>query len=399
MPNLGSRLLHPRRVAPQVVPRRKKSAMPVVVEADLADSLSGMLDACFGKDGNFTVFVEEEIGDSGAGKLTEFKVWASLLAQRSPVFESMTSREEFEECRQAQVVIRDFSAKAVEAFLRFLYCGRLETSVGTLVEVAAIADKCQVPSLHSQCMEAVRENLTPEQACEVFASADKFRVAALRVEALEMICAEPEKALRRRPSVRPEMLETILSLCSLCTQKSTFRSLLRGWDKAGEELPMPAVSEAVQPGTFRTDVLYDLWDRYDRSGKQGSFVGYWVVVVLGPGQAGMDLEKLARNNCYNMYQKGWVMWMLPHAQVHLTGFHFSRAIPSSVSLRILCSQDGAAWHCAVESQEQDIEAGATLACDEPQKSVKWFRLEVLNGEFDSEFCIHGISQTDLLSVN
>ena len=372
--------------------------MPEVVEACLADSLSGMLEACFGKDGNFTIVVEEEVGESGVGKLTEFKVWASLLTVRSPVFQSMTTREEFEECREGQVVIRDFSANAVEAFLRFLYCGRLNASVGILMEVAALADKYQVHSLHSQCIGAIREDLTPKKACEVFALADKFREAGLRTKALELMCEYPEKALRTRPSVSPELLQRILSWCSLCLEESTLQSLLQSWGEPEPEMPMLAVPEA-RPGVFSDDVLLRrLWRSYERTGKIGSFVGYWVVVVLGPEQAGMDLQKLAESSDKNKFQKGWVMWMLPHAQVHLTGFQFRNLIPSSASLRILCSQDGATWHCAFESQEQEIQAGAILACDEPLQSVKWFKLEVLTGEFENDFCIRGIVQSDLLNV-
>eukprot|EP00439_Symbiodinium_sp_Y106_P028961 s5360_g3.t1 len=50
--------------------------------------------ACFGKEGNFTVIVEESLRDTSddvevEDKRTEFKVWSFLLTQWSPVFEKM----------------------------------------------------------------------------------------------------------------------------------------------------------------------------------------------------------------------------------------------------------------------------------------------------------------------
>ena len=51
--------------------------------------------------------------------------------------------------QKSQVVIQDFSAGAVDIFLRFLYTGRFQGSASNLLEVAALADYYQVEVLHA----------------------------------------------------------------------------------------------------------------------------------------------------------------------------------------------------------------------------------------------------------
>ena len=51
--------------------------------------------------------------------------------------------------QKSQVVIQDFSAGAVDIFLRFLYTGRVQGSASNLLEVAALAGYYQVEVLHA----------------------------------------------------------------------------------------------------------------------------------------------------------------------------------------------------------------------------------------------------------
>ena len=73
----------------------------------------------------------------GSGAL--FQVWASLLANWSPVFKRMINSDNYVEAQSMQVVITDFSAAAVEALLRFLYSGTLQEPLNMVVEVVAIS--------------------------------------------------------------------------------------------------------------------------------------------------------------------------------------------------------------------------------------------------------------------
>eukprot|EP00439_Symbiodinium_sp_Y106_P052475 s722_g7.t1 len=108
-----------------------------VDEADKAFA-ADVLGGCFGQGGDFTVVVEERVaGKSGQDAevvRTEFKVWSVLLSQWSKVFHTMTTSTSFREKAAAEVVIQDFSATTVEAFLRFLYSGVLRGSLATTVE-------------------------------------------------------------------------------------------------------------------------------------------------------------------------------------------------------------------------------------------------------------------------
>ena len=172
----------------------------------------------------------------------------------------------------------------------------------------------------------------------------------------------------------------------------------------------PIIKAKIQRATVRTpgvhtkNVLGTLWDRYVNAGKKGAFLGYWVVVILGPDQAGMckedaeHVKSMASNFPYaHTYRKGWVQWLLPHSSVHLQGFRFTcNNITASTSFRIWSSEDGATWHLAYESHQKAVTGGAFLPCKRPPGLVKWFKLEVLEGGLRNvSFHIHGILPTSV----
>ena len=376
-------------------------------------ALCGVLAACFGKDGNFTVVVEERSSDmlessketEASLKRTEFKVWSFLLAQWSPVFEKMVGSDNYAESQQSQVVIQDFSAGAVEIFLRFLYSGSVGGSITALVEVAAIADKYQVEALHPLCLRLVRAALKPELACEVFAIADRFQVAEMRAEALDVIFTHPKEALGERPELRPELLEEILGSNLLCIAEDELKEILQSWrTKEGNSLESIISINGRTHSEHTCDVLYTLWRRYEDAGEKGTFVGGWVVVILSLKQREAytmaQLESIASSKETFTLRKGWVQWQLLHAVVHLQGFSFETGIDTSssfsASFRIWSSEDGSTWHLAYESLKKEIAARAFLACKRPPSLVNYFRVEVLAGELsDIYFNIHGILQTPI----
>ena len=377
--------------------------------------LSDVLTACFGKDGNFTVIVLEpascDTSDDAQAKRTEFKVWSSLLAQWSPVFERMVGSENYAESQRAEVVIRDFSASAVELFLRFFYSGSVAGSIPVLVEVAAMADKYQVEALQSSCLHLVRQTMKPGAACVVLASADRFHMDDLRAEALDLIFTQPAEALKERPALRPELLEEILDSVLLCMSEDDLKKTLQTWGEKEGDCLEPIIKAKIQRATVRTpgvhtqNVLHTLWDRYVKAGRKGAFLGYWVVVILGPQQAEMCREdaayvKLMANGQYELtYRKGWVQWLLPYCSVHLQGFSFyGNHVSSSTSFRIHVKSDegGATWHLAYESHKKEIKMGTFLPGKRPPSLVKCFKLEVLEGGLSNvTFHIHGILQTSV----
>ena len=373
------------------------------------------LTACFGVDGNFTVIVEERSGETSddvGAKRTEFKVWSSLLANWSPVFEKMIGSTSYAGSQKAEVVIQDFSASAIEIFLRFLYYGSVKGSPTALMEVAAVADKYQVEALHMVCLHDIRRALTfePALACEVFASADRFHMADLRAEALDLIFTKAAKALKERPLLRPELLEEILDSGLLCMSEDDVIKTLQSWGAKEGDCLQPIIEARIQLATVRTsgehtaDVLKTLWDRYCEAGKRGAFLGYWVVVMLGPQQAEVCREDagyvtaMARNDALKpvTLRAGWVQWIFPHSWIRLqgfSGFSLCQGRAATTSFRICSSADGATWHLAYESQKKEIWESTFLACKRPPSMVRYFKLEVLEGEISQlRFNIHGILQ-------
>lgn len=335
-------------------------------------------------------------------KRTEFKVWSFLLAQWSPVFEKMVGSDNYAESQQSQVVIQDFSAGAVEIFLRFLYSGSVGGPITALVEVAAIADKYQVEALYPLCLHLARTALKPELACEVFAIADRFHVAEMRADALDLVFTHPKEALAERPELRPELLEEILGSSLLCIAGDELKEIIQSWrTKEGNSLESTILINVRTHSEHTDHVLYTLWERYTKAGTKGTFVGGWVLVILGLKQREAytmaQLESIASSTKRFTLRKGWVQWQLLHAAVHLQGFSFGDgevdSSSFSASFRIWSSEDGATWHLAYESLKKEIAHGAFLACKRPPSLVDHFKVEVLEGELsDIDFNIHGILQ-------
>ncbi|CAE7647236.1 bath-42, partial [Symbiodinium sp. CCMP2456] len=283
--------------------------------------------------------------------------------------EAAVERAEF------KVVIHDFSAGAVDMFLRFLFTGSVQGSASALLEVAALADKYQVKPLHDLCMRLVREALTAVTACEVFASTDRFHMDDLRAEA------------------------------------DAIKEILRSWRvKGGEclESKINIQTESLQT----TNVQGELYYRYQWAGSKGAFVGGWVVVILGLEQreayTTAVLENMASNSLrYNgknfvappppLSAKGGCSGCFPMPRFifrastwsciprgiyrprHPSDDLYENYVPSSASFRIWTSEDGATWHLAYESKKE-IQLGSFLPCKRPPGLVKCFKLEVLEGE-------------------
>ena len=406
---------------------RQPEVLAMIGGEDLS-AASAAWKACFGKDGNFTVIVEEpssDINDASddanmkvetEAKRTEFQVWCSMLSHHSPVFEKMIGST-YAESQRAEVVIQDFSAGAVEIFLRYLYTGSVRGSASALLEVAALADKYHVEVLHALCMRLVREAFMPVIACEVFAAADRFHMEDLRLEALELILTQPAEALQKRPALRPELLEEILESGLLCMSGESLEKTLQSWGDKEDPLqpiikarvpstPVRPIRQVSLRGEHTTNVLQSLWKRYCDAGKKGTFVGYWVNVLLGPGQSEVctqdRLLSMASGSAEFTFRKGWVQWYLPYCSVHLQGFCFKKSIPASASFRIhvKSSEDGATWQLAYESHKQEIKDGTFLPCKRPQGLVQYFKLEVLEGELGELrspilFSVQGILQTSV----
>ena len=145
--------------------------------------------------------------------------------------------DDFIEGKKKEVVIKDFSARGVESFLRFFYVGTLDISqMDVIVEVQVLADKYQVPELRSLCKEIIKNEITPQNAWTVFHSADRFHLQDERLVSKNLLFVKAKEVLAQRPSVSDELLEEVLSSGLLCISDSELFSLLAGWEEAEEGL-------------------------------------------------------------------------------------------------------------------------------------------------------------------
>lgn len=196
----------------------------------------------FGKSGEFTIIVEEANSKRDGAQdglcvhRAEFRVSSSILSSWSEVFGKMMS-DDFIEGKKKEVVIKDFSAKGVEAFLRFFYADTLDISqMDVIVEVQVLADKYQVPELQSLCKEIIKNEMTPQNAWTVFQSADKFHLQDERLAAKNLLFVKAKEALVQRPSVSDELLEEVLCSGLCCISDSELFSLLAKWKEAEQGL-------------------------------------------------------------------------------------------------------------------------------------------------------------------
>ncbi|CAE7225566.1 ybaR, partial [Symbiodinium necroappetens] len=403
--------------------------MANAVEGDISFA-AGVFRDCFRRGGDFTVVVEEPQGEDSCGsevKRVEFKVMSPLLASWSVVFDKMINSEEFIEHRKAQMVIADFSSRAVEVFLRFLYSGVVEGPLETLVEVCALADKYQVERLQELCTEAFRKGLKTENACQLFASAARFQLADLRGMALEEIWINPEDALRECPSISLELLEEILTPGLICMSNGVLRVILQGWSagkkrKAGEEATLPLPSQPViqrhfdrmkdeaarleraygaeSPedscwASYSEDMFNSLWLEREEHNPESPFLGYYVNVVFGRTCVEFcqynsePLEYYVSNRKPFMLTAGSITWSLPYESVYLMGLSFAEEMTEQVHCKIFCSKDGMSWHLAADTRKSKIKAKAGLRLNRPNGLVKWFQLEVLEGTFYNSLRVQG----------
>lgn len=127
--------------------------------------------------------VEEEFKDSIAGKFKE--LWATrlfsdvnvivgsvsisvhknILGVSSTVFAAMFQND-MKELRLGEIVIEDFTASAVEDFLKCLYTGEIEDEANT-VEIFALAAKYNIQDLKTICKNIILKKIDGSNAIEI----------------------------------------------------------------------------------------------------------------------------------------------------------------------------------------------------------------------------------------
>lgn len=143
--------------------------------ATMADQFESLMD---NQDfGNFNMIASD-------GK--RFLVNRGLLAARSKVFEAMLAANMIEN-RSNQVKMPDMAGPALEEFLRFVYCGKLEHLDEFAEELLGAAEKYDVSDLKPLCESALAHKISFENAVETLILADMHNAADLKKFCFEFI--------------------------------------------------------------------------------------------------------------------------------------------------------------------------------------------------------------------
>ncbi|CAK9101110.1 BTB and MATH domain-containing protein 40 [Durusdinium trenchii] len=385
----------------------------------VSDRLQQTLLDSFGLHGDFKVLVPQRAGEKDERK--EFKVWSVILSSWSDVFEKMMSHD-LKEKAERELVIQDFSPEGVEAFLRFLYSGTLNTSLGTLVEVLAIADKYQTPELPNHCQDILTRKLSAETAWDLFVAADRFRLEQLRDTALHTILRSPKVALAKRPSVDEELLVEVLSSHLLCISDDDLCDLLFNWeDPIGDatrnliEKCVPNISpekreklrssnSAGEPeqkrlklvrsmhgarSEYTEDLILSIKGRFDKKWgmrndvteqEPQAFLSNWVSVLYSRSQNVDAIYLWARQAASYMHllEGNWFEWRFPYFTIVPQALKFTSSVPAASCFSLLCGNDSTNLQEVFSSKELGrISCGQVIKCkcDFPVQRLRVFAVQ------------------------
>eukprot|EP00435_Cladocopium_sp_Y103_P061390 s21_g23.t1 len=334
----------PRRPRVPPAPRRKEDAARVFRQ-------------CFGKGGDLTISVEAD------GAQRDFKV------------------------------IKEFSAPAVEFFLKFLYSGWLEAHGETLIEVGLLADKYQVDELQKAVCKLLASEITPKDACRLCEFADRHGATAAKQIAIDQILREPEDSVYRFEALQSAqllghgLLDEILDSGALCLEPGELMPIVLTLEL---ELlsPLSGAVERWNWGLGESPV--DLRRILEKAYIQRE-------IAAMEDTPFMKLQPLANEvNCWSILQEC--------RQKCKRGEHTTDAL-YSLWERYEAAFDGELrppflgyWDRTLDSQvwtekHGTIQDGQVVPCraDGP---VRWFRLCMRKGSLEkAEFCLQGILQS------
>ncbi|KAK3751856.1 hypothetical protein QZH41_009661, partial [Actinostola sp. cb2023] len=116
----------------------------------------------------------------------EFYAHKAILAARSPVFNAMFEHE-MTESRKGRVEISDIDPDVFSEMLKFVYTGNTPQIQGMAEDLLAAADKYDLERLKVMCEEALCNNLTVDNVCDVLILADMHSAKQLKGQSLDFI--------------------------------------------------------------------------------------------------------------------------------------------------------------------------------------------------------------------
>lgn len=405
---------------------------------------------CFDQAGDLVVTVrpiyeEGTLPEHVGPPVKKFKVWSPLLEQWSDVFAAMF-RSEFKENSRSELEIQDFSAEAVEAFLRFMYSGMVVLRNEVLVEVKALADKYDIPQLRSMCALQIQKAITNENLFAFLSLAHRHGCSTTKNKCLDKILYEPETSLKNASKLPRCLLDEILTSPLLAVTDDQLVNIFIGWAQyksmSSAEV-VTLVKSHIGPQSYSEDVLISVLEgrveaaalkhcgdtagsptedlfatlkalyeaKYPSpvhlSSRRPPFLGYWVNMIpntpdfgnteVRPGDnnnflpVGFMMEQAANQRQIVLSPGQEIIWWLPHHRISPTGIRFENNIGSSHIL-VAVSTDGQCWVDIYNSSRQKDAGTILVPCRLKGMVVSWIRLRVLRGSYENKLRIHGFMQ-------
>lgn len=145
----------------------------------------------------------------------ELRAHRDILRARSRVFESMLDHD-MKEKNSGVIDIRDCNVQAMEQFLTYVYCGKVENlDKSNMLELYYVADKYEMMGLKAECTHFIKNSLSQTNICNVIQLASKHTDSYLLEQATNyfidnaldiMRTVEWQLFLKENPTVANELL-------------------------------------------------------------------------------------------------------------------------------------------------------------------------------------------------
>mmetsp|Transcript_62079 Transcript_62079/g.116091 ORF Transcript_62079/g.116091 Transcript_62079/m.116091 type:complete len:402 (-) Transcript_62079:158-1363(-) len=387
------------------------------------------LESCFNQDGDLRVAVV----CSGSVK-AEFRVYSKLLSAWSPALASQVDRS------GGRWDVLNFSTAAVEAFLRFLYSGKLPTNKTVAVEAALMAEIYGIQEPSRLCEMSLTNAVSLAEVYAMLEVAHRFPDVGdgLRAGCLRALLADPEQSLQDAWTLSPKILEELLETATNDIGDYELAKMILSWQEKNPNQSFANMLQAhVSLGGLSEDRYNDIRYHADQVGlgfavdqmwalaqaSTGSwtpdlfkfmegkwqeqcqehrrsmpFVGCWMNLIPsslswkppyhshGPHKA---QEEVARGVLHLELQPGESMtWFLPIHTIHVSGINFTDPVPSIVAngeacVELYSSSNGCMWDLLWSSARNNF------SCRTKER-VRWFKLSAKHQPYCNTVQIQGV---------
>ena len=122
----------------------------------------------------------------------KFYAHKAILMSRSLVFRARFENA-MKEKRQNTVHIFNFDSKVIQEMLHFIYTGEVKNINGLESGLLRAAEQYELESLKIKCANILSENLKVENACEMLALANHYKLTQFKNDVLKFIVSNAEK--------------------------------------------------------------------------------------------------------------------------------------------------------------------------------------------------------------